>query len=68
MINATALRVIRERSGLSQLELAARSGVSQGRISDIEAGSVNVRPSTVRKLADALLVPVVALMDSEGVA
>ncbi len=33
-----ALRVARERAGLSQAQMAARCGVSPGRIGDIEQG------------------------------
>jgi transcriptional regulator with XRE-family HTH domain len=39
---------------MSQRELAAASGVSQTTIYKIEAGKVEARPSTTRKLAAAL--------------
>jgi transcriptional regulator with XRE-family HTH domain len=52
------LRELRERAGLTQVELAERSGIHQSHISRIETGFV-VRPSfdVVSKLAAALGVP-----------
>lgn len=67
-INGPALTAIRERSGLSQLALAKKAGITQGRISELESDSPNVRPATVTKLADALAVPSVALLAVEEVA
>lgn len=61
ILNGPALVAIRERTGLTQLALAQASGVSQGRLSELEAGTLNVRPGTVRKLADALQVPTTAI-------
>jgi transcriptional regulator with XRE-family HTH domain len=66
-INPTALAVIRERSGLTQTALARASGVSQGRISELEMGDrhgrpLDARPSTVKALADALDVPLMAII------
>lgn len=63
-MNGPALQAIRERTGLSQTDLAKATGVSQGRISEIESGSLNVRPATARSLADALGVPLAALITS----
>lgn len=60
-INAAALVAIREGRGHTQLSLAAESGVSQGRISELEAADANVRPATVKALADALQVPTTAI-------
>ncbi|WP_441180043.1 ATP-binding protein [Micromonospora sp. BQ11] len=49
------IRSHRQRSGITQEELAHRSGVSVRNIRDIEAGRVlGPRPSTVRRLAAAL--------------
>ncbi len=62
VLNGQALQAIRERSGLTQTELAAQTGVSQGRISELEAGNLRVRPNTVKALADALRVPTTALL------
>lgn len=64
-INGASLTAIRERSGLSQTDLATESGVSQGRISELEAGDMNVRPGTANALAKALEIPVVAILKSE---
>jgi transcriptional regulator with XRE-family HTH domain len=55
------LREIRRRRGLSQADLSAMSGVAEFTISEIEAGKRGARPSTLRKLAGALEVPVEAL-------
>ena len=52
-----SLRQHRELAGLSQAGLAARSGVSQTRISELELGA-NIRPTTAKALADALGVPI----------
>lgn len=61
-INGQALQAIRERSGLTQSELARRSAVSQNRISTIEAHSPSVRPHTAKALADTLGVPLAAIL------
>jgi transcriptional regulator with XRE-family HTH domain len=52
------LRELRRRKGLSQKDLAGKSGVGQDTISGIESGRHQARPSTLRKLADALGVEV----------
>ena len=56
-----ALRRRRRRKGLSQKDLANASGVGQDTISGIESGRHEPRPSTLRKLADALNVEVADL-------
>ena len=48
------LRELRDEASLSQMELAQRSGVSRATIADLEAGKRPARPSTRRKLAEAL--------------
>ena len=53
-----AVKEIRRRKGWSQKELAEESGVGQDTISGIESGRHEPRPSTLRKLADALNVEV----------
>jgi len=53
-----AVKEIRRRKGWSQKELAEESGVGQDTISGIESGRHEPRPSTLRKLADALDVEV----------
>jgi transcriptional regulator with XRE-family HTH domain len=57
----TALRIL---AGMSQAELSRRSGVSQGHISDLESGARNASPKTIKKLAEALAVPMPALMSA----
>lgn len=52
------LRRIRKLRGLSQVDLAALSGVSQYTITEVETGRREPRPSTLRKLAEALDVEV----------
>jgi len=67
VLNGSALQAIRERSGLTQTELAEQTGVSQGRISELESGQRNVRPGTVKALAEALKIPTMALLaDTEA--
>lgn len=64
-INGPTLRALREASGLSQVALSAATGVSQGRVSEIEAGKngepLDVRPATAKAIAAALHVPLVAI-------
>jgi transcriptional regulator with XRE-family HTH domain len=56
------LREIRLRRGLSQADLSAMTGVAEFTISEIESGKrANPRPSTLRKLAQALEVEVAEL-------
>jgi predicted transcriptional regulator len=50
---ARALRSARRRAGISQRELAARSGVPQSTIGRIEAGSVDPRVGTLDRLLAA---------------
>jgi transcriptional regulator with XRE-family HTH domain len=52
------LREFRRQKGWSQKDLAVESGVGQDTISGIEKGRHEPRPSTLRKLADALDVEV----------
>ena len=57
------LKQIREAKGLSQLDLAKRAKVSQGYLSDLEAGEKkNPGIETLRKIAKALGVPVAELL------
>jgi transcriptional regulator with XRE-family HTH domain len=60
---ATMLKRVRKEKGFSQLELAKRSRVAQGYISELEAGhEKNPGIETLRKLAKALGVPVTELL------
>ena len=51
---AARLKEAREAKGLSQRELAKRSGVPQSHISKIEANAVDLRVSSLAVLAHAL--------------
>jgi len=60
----TKLKRLREARGFSQLQLAKRSKVPQGYISELEAGhKKNPGLETLRKIANALGVPVVQLLE-----
>lgn len=48
------LKVLRQGAGLTQGQLAEKSGISQSQISSIENGDYNVRVQTLALLADAL--------------
>lgn len=48
------LREWRRRLALTQEELAAKAGVTQGTVSDLEVGRGEPRISTIRKVAAAL--------------
>src|SRR5918995_5686778 len=62
MRDVAQLKLVREDQGWSQRTLAARSGVGQNTISQLERGERKAMPSTVRKLADALGVDPPVLM------
>lgn len=64
-VNPVSFKTIRELTGFTQAELGRRTGISQGHISQIEAGQKRPRPQTVRTLAHALGVPVGALLTSD---
>jgi len=49
-----SLKAIRERLGVSQLELSRRSGVSRNTLLWLERGEQVARASTVKRLAEAL--------------
>jgi transcriptional regulator with XRE-family HTH domain len=59
------LRELRNEASLSQEELAERADVSRTTIADLELGKRRPQPKTRRKLAEALGVAPVELMDSE---
>ena len=61
-LNRAALVVIRERSGLSKNALAERAGVDRTLVHRIENGERNATPAVIRKLADALDCPLLALI------
>jgi transcriptional regulator with XRE-family HTH domain len=66
LLKTPRLRELRERAALSQEDLARKSGVSRATIADLEADKRPARPSTRRKLAEALGVEPAVLMDSEA--
>ena len=59
---AAAIKALRIERNLSQLELSHRSGMSPAQLCKIERGRNGLTTSTLRRLADALDVPVSALM------
>jgi len=59
------LRDFREKRNLSQVQLYARSGVSQGYISDLEKGKKTPTLSTIEKLAAGLRCSVTDLLDAD---
>jgi transcriptional regulator with XRE-family HTH domain len=65
-VKTPRLREWREATGETQLTLADKSGVAEHTISRIEHGA-SLRPTTARKLADALGVAVADLMESPPV-
>ena len=65
MLKTPRLRELRERAALSQEDLAKKAGVARATIADLEADKRPARPSTRRKLAEALGVEPAELMDSE---
>lgn len=56
------LRETRKQLGLTQEEVAERSGVQAGEISRIESGKRDPQVSTVERLAKALDVPAAQLL------
>lgn len=61
-VNGAAVRVIRELSGISQRDLAARCNTTQGHISNVERGVFGGSVQLARQLADALDVPLEAIL------
>ncbi|RCV54213.1 helix-turn-helix domain-containing protein [Marinitenerispora sediminis] len=64
---ADNVRSARARHGLSLDQLASRAGISKGALVAVEAGSGNPSLSTLVRLADALAVPVSAIVEPAGV-
>lgn len=52
-----AVRVVRAWRACTQQQLSSRTGIAQGHISDIETGRRVGTPATLRRIADALDVP-----------
>lgn len=64
-LNREALTVIRKRSGLSKTALAELAGVDRTLVHRLENGERNASEAVMRKLADALQCPILALMGPE---
>jgi transcriptional regulator with XRE-family HTH domain len=64
-LNTEALKALRTQGGDSQRTLAARAGISEYALNLIELGKSKPRNSTIKKLADALGVPVGAIAAAE---
>jgi len=65
-IDGDKVRVARERRFFSQRELAGKAGINHNTIWRIEgAGSVEVHPRTIRKIAEALSVDPASLTPQE---
>jgi transcriptional regulator with XRE-family HTH domain len=60
--NGLAIRVIREKDGLSQNQLARMVGIAQPSLSEIEKETVNARVVTLNRIAHQLHIPVAAIM------
>ena len=65
-IDGDKVRAAREQGFFSQRELAGKAGINHNTIWRIEgAGSVEVHPRTIRKLADALSVDPASITPQE---
>lgn len=63
MSSVPGLRHYRKRQALSQADLAIRAGVTRSTIISAETGQASPRPSTIRRLAEALGVSPSELQD-----
>lgn len=61
------IRQSRKKAGLTQRQLAARVGVSQGLIAKIERGAVDPRTSTLRKVVSALEHPAATELSAKSI-
>jgi transcriptional regulator with XRE-family HTH domain len=59
------LKRLREERGLSQVKLAARADLNPATVNQIERGARNASPGTLRKLAEALGVSLVDLIEGD---
>ena len=60
-LNGAALRSVRDLVGIDRRELARRCGIHGGTITNLELGRHGASPEVMRKLADALGVPLDAI-------
>lgn len=63
MLTGSKLRAIRALRGITQAELAKRTGVSPTAIAEYERDKRDLRSGTIRKLCDALGVQVKYIVD-----
>ncbi|MQA03306.1 MAG: cupin domain-containing protein [Streptosporangiales bacterium] len=61
------VRAVRTERGMTLTELAKRTGLSPGLISQVERGHTNPSLETLRRVAEALEVPIFSLFDQEAV-
>jgi len=61
-----AIRLYRDKLGISQEELAARAGLHRTYISDVERGARNVSLESIHRLAEALEVSLSTLFSRLG--
>ena len=66
MVALVGLRQARQQAAMSQQELSVAAGVRQATISQLEIGATRARPTTVRRLAQALGVAPVVLQKQPG--
>lgn len=59
------IRRLRAEAGLTQEELALRSGLSQGYINQIESGKRKFTQKSLEKISDALSIPIIELFREE---
>lgn len=64
-LNHEALVALRKAGGDSQKTLAERAGVSEKSLNLLEQGKTHPRVSTLKKLAEALSVPLGAITTAE---
>lgn len=62
-MTSTRITELREAAGLTKVELARRAGVNERTVRNIEHGVYQPSLSTARSLAEALGVPLHALLD-----
>lgn len=61
-LNPSALRVIRQRSGVTVTSLAAAAGITQAHLSNIEAGRRGASPEVSARLALALKIDLPSIL------
>lgn len=64
--NGMEIRRIRKRSGIKLCVLAARAGISEGYLCNIEKGNRQGAPDTVLRIANALGVDIDAITRNSG--